>query len=307
LGDGHRLYGELAPFMLECLLEETPMRRPLAILAIAPLALVLNAAACGGGDAEGECAFAGEESGSLSSCGNIEVSASASCEVEVSGGCTAKCTPISFHGECSGRCSGSISASCTASCQGDCSASCEVDPPSFSCQGSCEANCGADCSAHCEAGGNQASCQADCEAACSGECSGSCEGTGGSASCEAKCQASCEGECSVEADIDCHASCYGELQGGCEVACESPDGALYCDGQYVDAGDNFAECIGSLNACLDIEVDASASAACEGGKCSAEAEASCAASIANGPIGKETPWYALGLAALGLGLLRRRR
>lgn len=282
------------------------MRRPWFILLATPMLLLAHGTGCTS-DAEGQCAFAGEESGSLSSCGNIEVSASAECAVEVEGGCTAECEPINFVGECSGRCEGSFSAQCTGSCSADCSAECEVDPPSFSCQGSCEAQCGADCSGQCEASNGGGECQAQCEASCGGECSASCEGTPGSASCEAKCEASCEGSCTAEANFDCNIECHAELSGGCQVACESPEGALYCDGQYVDTGDNLAECISSLNACLEVEVDASASAACEDGACTAQAEGSITCSAAPGPLPEEAPWYALGLAALGLGLIRRRR
>jgi len=281
------------------------MRRSWFILMAAPMALLINAGCQS--DAEGECAFGDEESGSLSSCGNIEVSASAECAVEFEGGCEANCTPLSFQGECSGRCDASFSASCTAECQGGCEAECDVDPPSFDCEASCEASCGADCSAQCEANNSGGNCQAQCEATCGGECSASCEGTPGSASCSAKCEASCQGECKVDANLDCQLSCHAELQGGCEVACQSPEGALYCDGEYVDAGGNLGECIASLNACLSVEVEASGSAACDGGTCSAEAEASVTCAMRPGPAPEETPWYALGLAALGLGLVRRRR
>ena len=284
--------------------------RPSYLLALAPVALMLNAFAvgCTSDGAEGECAFGDEASGSLSSCGNIEVSASAECTVEVEGGCTAKCTPVNFAAACEGQCGGTISADCSASCQGQCEADCDVDPGSFDCQGSCEASCGANCEAECEASNGGGSCVANCQAACEGNCSASCEGTPPSAECSAKCEASCEGECKVESDFECQGSCYAELQGGCQVQCESPDGALYCDGQYVDAGNNFAECIASLNACLDVEVDASASAACENNACSAEAEASVSCATSGLPYqGDEAPWYALGLAVAGLGLMRRRR
>jgi MYXO-CTERM domain-containing protein len=253
------------------------------------------------------CSSSSSEEGDLNDCGNINVEASAECTVEVEGGCTAACTPLSFRGECNGRCGGTFSADCTASCEADCSASCEVDPGSLSCEGACELDCNAGCEGHCEADPNSASCQASCEASCEGECGVSCEGTPPSASCEAKCQAGCEGSCTIEADFDCNIECQAELSGGCEIACESPEGALYCDGQYVDHGGNMASCISALNAYLDVEVDASASAACEGGKCTAEAEASCQASIGPRPSSQTVPWFAAGLAALGLAVAARRR
>ena len=57
------------------------------------------------------------------------------------------------------------------------------------------------------------------------------------------------------------------MAGGCATACESADGALFCDGQYVDAGANLAACIQSLNACLVVQVDDAASAVCSNGGC----------------------------------------
>jgi MYXO-CTERM domain-containing protein len=101
-----------------------------------------------------------------------------------------------------------------------------------------------------------------------------------------------------------------ETQGGCEAQCEEPDGALFCDGDYVDAGDRLKECMDYLEGVLKIDVTgyASASGECRGGTCQGEAEAgvSCSAAPA-----RTTPWNlgALGGAALGLGILvaRRRR
>ena len=54
-----------------------------------------------------------------------------------------------------------------------------------------------------------------------------------------------------------------ELSGGCEAECESPEGALFCDGQYIDHGGNLEECIASLKALFDIDVDVSAPVADE--------------------------------------------
>lgn len=259
-------------------------------------------------------------------CNNIEISGSAQCEVVVEGGCVAKCTPVSFraacsaelYAECDGSCTGSATVDCKASCKADCSAKCEVDPGSLDCRASCSANCGAQCDAHCAASANKAECRASCEATCSGECDGGCSGTKPSASCDAKCEASCTGSCDAQANFDCQVNCQAEgfakceadLQGGCEAQCTEPDGALFCDGQYIDARDQLRECLNYLEGILKIDVEgyASADAECRGNTCSAEAEAgiSCAAS----PVGASTgSWGAFAGVAAGLGLLvaRRRR
>jgi hypothetical protein len=105
--------------------------------------------------------------------------------------------------------------------------------------------------------------------------------------------------------VDCKAS----LQGGCEGQCDV-DGALFCDGNYVDHGGNLQGCIDALKAALNIEVSGYANANCEGGTCEAEAGVNCSA-CAVAP-GWSSPIDERALAALGLGLglamaARRRR
>jgi hypothetical protein len=68
------------------------------------------------------------------------------------------------------------------------------------------------------------------------------------------CQASRDSSCKVDANLDCqptcqaaaHEPCETKGQGGCEDACTSYDGALFCDGEYVDYGDNLQACIDAL-------------------------------------------------------------
>ena len=248
----------------------------------------------------------------IEACGNINVSASADCKVEVSGGCPAMCEPINFtascYADCSGQCNVTADVGCTGSCEADCSGSCEANPGSFDCQASCEGTCGADCEANCS--DNQ--CVASCKATCEGECSGSCQGTPPSATCEAKCSASCQGSCKAEVNADCQVSCQGscsaELSGGCKAECEKPEGALFCDGQYVDHGGNLEECIAALNAILNVKVDASASASCSGNSCEAEGEVSASCAHNEGPVSPwSAGWAAAFLAGLGVTIRRRRR
>ena len=107
--------------------------------------------------------------------------------------------------------------------------------------------------------------------------------------CQAKCEARCAADCSAQANVDCQVDCQAEgyvecktrVQGGCEVACSRPDGALFCDGQYVEARE-LDECIAAIEAELDIEVEArgSASSDCSGNRCEGNAEGSASASCA---------------------------
>lgn len=236
----------------------------------------------------------------LESCGNIEVRADAKCQVQTSGGCTAQCEPVNvqatcaakLEAQCSGECTAQADVSCKGSCTADCQGKCTANPGSFDCKGSCTGSCDADCDSQCagsaSGGSASGSCKATCQANCSAKCDAQCSGTPPNATCEGKCAASCEGSCQAKASASCQIDCQGELRasceaevtGGCKARCSKPDGALFCDGQYVDTGDNLQKCVDALNAVLQIKVTSSASGQCSNGTCEgqAEAKATCATS-----------------------------
>src|SRR5262245_45970668 len=85
--------------------------------------------------------FAGTSSAATGAeaCGNIELLAVGECHFEFSGGCQAKCEPLSFRAACDGECNVAIDASCTADCRASCDASCQADPGSFDCRAECTA------------------------------------------------------------------------------------------------------------------------------------------------------------------------
>ncbi len=259
------------------------------------------------------------------SCG-IELGAGAQCEMRVTGGCTASCTPINFSAQCSadlyvgcnGGCTAMLDVMCTASCGASCEASCAVDPGKFECAASCEADCGNSCADTCTGANDNDRCRASCDSTCSGKCSAKCEATAPSADCKAKCSASCGGSCEAQANVSCQVDCQAKgfvecetsLTGGCQTACAAPDGALFCDGQYVDVGDQLDKCIADLKSLLQIEVKGYAygDAQCSGASCTAEGEAgfSCAQAGVTG----ESSGSALGIlgaiAAFGLAMSRRK-
>lgn len=276
-------------------------------------------------------AFSPAARAGIEACGDIHVEGNAACQLEVEGGCTAQCTPVSFHASCAaeltatcdGQCTGSASLECTGSCDiGSCRARCDVDPGNFSCEGECSAQAEAQCAGECEASANRGECEASCRATFSSRCEASCSGTPPTADCEARCEASCEGRCDAEANLDCQidcqadgfAKCKADMQGGCELACSKPEGALFCDGQFIDHGGNLDACIAALDAYLDVRVDASsrgtATGDCSGNRCTANAEgdAQASASCAYGalPVGGSAGLASLlGLVAVAGG--RRRR
>ena len=65
---------------------------------------------------------------------------------------------------------------------------------------------------------------------------------------------SLDGSCTAKANVDCdvscqatgYANCEAMLTGGCQAQCTTPQGALFCDGQYVDTGNNLQQCISTI-------------------------------------------------------------
>jgi hypothetical protein len=116
-----------------------------------------------------------------------------------------------------------------------------------------------------------------------------------SADCSAQCNACCSGSCDVEANFDCSFDCTAEMQGGCEVDCRQPEGALFCDGQYIAVQD-LPACMEYLLSNLDVEFEAEA-----------EASFTSSCSYAAAPIERGAAWGGLAALLVGLGFTRRRR
>ncbi|MGD8859216.1 MAG: hypothetical protein PVI30_04340 [Myxococcales bacterium] len=270
----------------------------------------------------------------LDACGDIHVQAEATCELVPPGvECEGMCTPLSVEAacaaelgvECVGSCDELPGAECTGQCTADCEAECdELEPGEIDCRGACEADCGGRCEAHCEAAEDSAECVAQCRGNCSASCEGSCDVELPEADCEASCEASCEGSCQVDTNFDCQmecqsmgfSDCEAEIQGGCQLECEGDDGALFCEGQYVDHGDNLDECIDSLRAVIAahvmVEGEAYSESGCTDGEgCMVEARARAKVS-SDCSVRRPGPSGAAGGAAMLLPLLgsllwRRRR
>lgn len=262
----------------------------------------------------------------LDACGDIHVEAEAECTAEVTGGCDVTCQNLEFTAACSAegyvKCSDAEcdlpSVSCSGSCEADCSAECKGG--SFDCGVHCQGKCDGNCDSECSASGNKAECKAQCQATCKGECDASCSAN--PPECSGKCKASCQGQCKAKTNMSCQVKCQGKLnaacetklKGGCKARCESPEGIVTCDGQYVDHNGNGKACLDAITAWtakIDAHADASGSASCANGKCTAEAEASagCGSTVADGTTDGSAP-YAIGLlgalGALVFGRLRRR-
>jgi hypothetical protein len=248
----------------------------------------------------------------IEACSDIHVEANAQCTIEAEGGCKANCKPINcsaaLYAECEGDCDASADVDCEAQCDIDsCKVECEGGEfdCSAQCQGECDANCSADCEGKCESSDGSTNCQGECEASCEATCQGECDASCDieKPDCDAECQASCEGQCTAKARMDCQVDCqakgYAECTGGCELECERPEGAMFCDGEFIDDGGHLAACYDAIEAWIDSHVDIQGSsdfeAECKNGECRArgEAEGSVKASCAVTP----------GRPASGAGLL----
>jgi hypothetical protein len=261
----------------------------------------------------------------LDSCGDIHVEAEAMCELVPPGAqCEARCTPISVEAacaaklqvECEGECSATASVDCSGQCYADCTGPCEIDPGKFDCRAQCQADCSASCSGKCSGDNNGAECEGACQATCDANCDASCDVELPEVDCDRKCEAACEGSCEAEAEADCQIMCQGdayadcefEVQGGCEAECKTQEGALFCDGSYVDHGDNLEECVNAIEAVINANVKgyAEGESSCENGSCMASGKAGVSCSALPGT--RESGAAALSLLALvGLVLARRRR
>ncbi len=203
---------------------------------------------------------------SLSSCGDIFLdAANTSCTLETSGGCTADCTPLKFQLACSaslelsctGGCNADVDVDCSGSCEATCMGGCTADPGSFDCNADCTGSCEGGCTSECASDSNMSECMTSCQASCNTRCSASCMATAPSASCDAKCAASCQGSCTASANLDCdvkcqesgYAGCEANLTGGCNLQCSAPMGALFCNGSYVNVGNDLGAAAGTTAAC----------------------------------------------------------
>jgi len=263
----------------------------------------------------------------ISACGDIDVEAHGTCEVQVDG-CDISCTPLTVEAACAAQleasCAGSCpqvpSVTCSGSCEADCSAACDVRPAEFDCSASCKADATAKCNAQCAAETNKGQCTASCKATFAAECDASCSGKPGSATCAAKCQGRCQGSCTAQSKLQCQIDCQGKgyaqcttkVSGGCKGDCSDPQGALFCDGEYIDHKGTVDECIAALRAALPtIMVDASArgESSCTGSTCQAsgEAQASTNCSFSPSNSGSNVIGALAVCAALGAVFVRRRK
>ena len=241
-------------------------------------------------------------------CGNIELLAINSCEIRIEGGCKADCTPLNFQAACDGQCNVTLQTSCTAECNTGCSAQCEAMPAMFNCEASCKADCAARVVSQCDAGDEE--CQTYGQVDCNANCESNCSVVPPEAQCSAGCEAACNGSCETDANFDCSLQCSADLKGGCEANCDAPQGALFCDGQFINPT-SLDECLAYLGSNFGIqfggqgEVDAGVESPPQMEM--EEDKTSCTTTPAPGSTSFDVGALATMAAGVGLVVSRRRR
>jgi hypothetical protein len=209
----------------------------------------------GGG---GPCVDPGWGPGDVHKCGGLIPTQDQICTVDSSANCSAECAPAAFVAQCGSFCTLDATnvppAACATDCTTTCTAACGAG---FDCVTHCNAGCATECDTECVGATDVAACTATCKAACAGECNRACLAVIGSTDCNTGCAASCDGLCQFQANSAIETACMPnctngtEISGSCTFNCAN-GGALFCDGQYLDATE--------LGACSDylgtIRIDA---------------------------------------------------
>jgi hypothetical protein len=165
---------------------------------------------------------------------------------------------------------------------------------------------------------------ASCSGSCSASCDKQCDIELPTVNCDTECKASCQGACKVETNLDCqvdcqaaaYAKCEADVKGSCVAHCKTKEGALFCDGNFIDNDGAAEECLESLRAALNVKVmtSSSGSSGCTGDSCSAEGEASVSSKCSVAGVGMERdrrgmnhwPLFALTLWGIAWRVRRRR-
>jgi MYXO-CTERM domain-containing protein len=135
--------------------------------------------------------------------------------------------------------------------------------------------------------------------------------------CTNACSASCTAKVNTQCQVDCQESTYLECQDQmvkqCETECKDKGGAIFCDGQFVNAA-NADSCADELLTKLEIDIDIEATAETVGtttkraAKDAGDAiEDACSISGVGMPGGSKALGLFAPLAALALWRVRRRR
>lgn len=260
----------------------------------------------------------------LEQCGGVYLSVDSHCEFKPIQECQTTCSTTSVEQVCAQKTYETCGQSCTVSditsCKKTRSESCSKECQTISSKSSrevCVSECSDDCTSSAVSdnrfGGDHGKCQQSCAHACNAQCDSS-SSSDQTTDCETKCQSIVENECTEQVNRDCvlscqtdnYESCETETVNTCNTTCKDKGGAIFCDGQYINAS-NLQSCADQLATEFSFNIDVAARAV-------AKTVDDCTGSNVSSKCSFGPPPNAGGVAAFGalatLGLvlgLRRRR
>lgn len=203
----------------------------------------------------------------LDACGGIFLTSDAHCSYVPKQECETSCQTsaveqsciASLATECESSCTESATSECTQACQTSCVEDCQQSNQSS--RGLCRGECGADCESDC-ASSDSSICHDSCAHNCDSQCENHCHADDETVDCSTKCGTTCEGRCTATATVSCQRECQTTQFESCESTtvqtcrtdCHDNGGAIFCDGQFVNASDVEA-CAAQIEAEVAVHID----------------------------------------------------
>ena len=227
--------------------------------------------------AAGILAYGQPASADLKTCGGIFVSVDETCEYQPKQECMTQCMTVAveescvteIYNQCQSSCTTTASTECESSCTTSCVQSCTTNTTATnapSCMDLCLTDCQSDSA--CAGAGHAGRCgrcaKFNCEKKCEARCGDAPEParvkttTECMPTCTNACAASCTAKVNTQCQLDCqermYTQCEQKMVQQCETHCRDKGGAIFCDGQFVNAS-SARDCAGELKAKVDIDID----------------------------------------------------
>jgi len=215
----------------------------------------------------------------LEACGGIFLSGDANCEYRPTEECMTECMTVAVEGscvatifnECETMCTATASVECESGCTETCTDNCTTTTTTeepVDCMGLCVADCDESCGGgSCDKYQHKGACGRCCSHNCQRRCEEKCENvpppvsmtvTECMPSCTTACSASCAAKANTECQVTCqegkYVMCETQMVETCETKCKDKGGAIFCDGQFINADDSQT-CADELEAEIKIEID----------------------------------------------------
>jgi hypothetical protein len=274
----------------------------------------------------------------LDACGGIFLSAESACEYRPKKECMTQCMTVAVEESCVAEvynsCETSCSTTATTECESSCTTSCvnnctttsvTQNPPS--CMDLCLADCQDGDDSACGSATHRGPCgrcaKFNCNKRCEARCGDEPEPakvttvTECSPTCTNACMASCTAKVNTQCQVDCqertYTQCEQKMVEQCQTQCEDKGGAIFCDGQFVNAAD-VHDCADEARVKIKIDIDIDAAlddvgnAASDVGKeVDKHVDVDTKCSVTNAGTGSSTGNALIGLPLVALAVWRVRR